>query len=442
VDEEKVVLKVLAQTDSEKITRMIEDAQREPEIISAHERVLGFVRLWSEVKYNFVFFDQVPEVDWDKILEEYLPRIQKEQTTKEYYLLLQECIALLKDTHTRVWPPSKVSSRPGMPALLIRPAEGKAIIAYVGQTEELLAAGLKRGDEITHVNGYPVADVLQKDIYPYISASTPQARDREAYFTLLEGPVGSKVDIRIRSLDGSKAEVTLRRGEIFEMMKLLPLFPSRLVEYRELSDGVAYVALNSFAGQQVVNEFDLIFKKIRRAEGLILDVRDNGGGSSSIGYQVIGRLTDKPLQSSRWKTRQYMPAFRAWGKEEKWYEGTHGSIEPRGENPFLGPIVVLIGPGTVSAAEDFLIPLHASGRATLVGEKTAGSTGQPLAVDLPKGVRVSICTKRDSYPDGREFVGIGVIPDVEVHSTQEDIAAGSDAVLEKGLEVLKAHLEK
>ena len=60
-----------------------------------------------------------------------------------------------------------------------------------------------------------------------------------------------------------------------------------------------------------------------------------------------------------------MPAFRAWGEKETWHEGEGSTIQPK-KNPYLGPVVVLIGPGTVSAAEDFVVALHASGRATLV----------------------------------------------------------------------------
>ena len=112
------------------------------------------------------------------------------------------------------------------------------------------------------------------------------------------------------------------------------------------------------------------------------------------------------------------------------------------DDPFLGPVVVLTNVGTVSAAEDFLIPLHASGRATLVGGRTAGTTGRPLFIDLPGGAKVRICTKRDTYPDGREFVGVGVIPDVEIYPTPQDIADGRDAVLEKGIEVLKELIGK
>jgi C-terminal processing protease CtpA/Prc len=122
------------------------------------------------------------------------------------------------------------------------------------------------------------------------------------------------------------------------------------------------------------------------------------------------------------------------------------TIQPvEGQRPFLGPVVVLVGPRTLSAAEDFLIPLHASHRATLVGQRTAGSTGQPLIIMLPGGGGAAICTKWDSYPDGREFVGVGIDPDVEVYPTQAEVAAGlwsggKDPVLERGAAVLREKL--
>ena len=117
-------------------------------------------------------------------------------------------------------------------------------------------------------------------------------------------------------------------------------------------------------------------------------------------------------------------------------------IKPRTSDPFLGPVVVLIGPETNSAAEDFVVPLHAAARATIVGQKSRGSTGQPLQFSFLDGkISGRVCTKRDTYPDGREFVGVGVIPDVEVHLTQRDIVTGRDPILQKGLEVVRGQLQ-
>lgn len=186
-----------------------------------------------------------------------------------------------------------------------------------------------------------------------------------------------------------------------------------------------YVPLGSFISDEIVKNFDALFERISRAKGLILDVRENGGGNSDNGYAIIGYLTDRPLMGSRWKTRQHLPSFSAWGQSDGWHEGGLMTVQPvEGKRPFLGPVVVLIGPGTFSAAEDFLIPLHYNHRATLVGQPTSGSTGQPLSISLPGGGTAFICTKWDTYPDGREFVGIGVMPDVEVYPTQAEIAAG------------------
>jgi C-terminal processing protease CtpA/Prc len=101
------------------------------------------------------------------------------------------------------------------------------------------------------------------------------------------------------------------------------------------------------------------------------------------------------------------------------------------------PIVILIGRNTASAAEDFLVFLDSIENITLVGEPTFGSTGQPLNFDLPGGGKARVCTKRDYYPDGREFVGYGIQPDVPVRLTPEDILNDLDPVREKGIQILK-----
>ncbi|ALI98150.1 S41 family peptidase [Rufibacter tibetensis] len=101
------------------------------------------------------------------------------------------------------------------------------------------------------------------------------------------------------------------------------------------------------------------------------------------------------------------------------------------------PIVVLTSYQTASAAEDFLIMLDNLNRATKVGQKTYGSTGQPLFFDLPGGGNARICTKRDTYPDGRELVGYGILPHVEVNPTVESFLKEEDILLEKGIMVLK-----
>jgi C-terminal processing protease CtpA/Prc len=407
--------------------------------LTPDEQVEGFVRLWAEIKYNFANFDLVPELDWDQVLAEYLPRVRREQTLREYHRLLAECVSRLKDGHTHV--STRLCSLlfdQAQPALEVQPIEGKVVITEVGESRDVVKAGLRRGEEIIRIDNRPVRDVLKKDIYPYVFASTPQQRDTEAFFWLLRGPPGSQVVLQIRDLAGKEREVKLVRR--LDWDEKIPSEWSKRVEYRHLGDGVAYISINDFRSDEVVDEFDRIMERLGKPDGLIIDIRKNKGGNSAHGDAIISRLIERPIPRNLWKTPQHIAAFEAWGRPRKWFVGEAGTIEPGQGKRYLGPLVILIGPKTISAGEDFVVPLHASGRASLVGEKTAGTTGQPLKFNFSYIIRGAVCTKRDTYPDGREFVGVGVIPDVEVHPTRADIAAGRDVVLEKGIEVLKSKL--
>lgn len=75
-----------------------------------------------------------------------------------------------------------------------------------------------------------------------------------------------------------------------------------------------------------------------------------------------------------------------------------------------------------------------------MGQPSFGSTGQPIRIDLPGGGTARVCSLRCTYPDGREFVGYGVQPDIFVEPTVQALLDGTDLVLEKGLEILKAKL--
>ncbi len=406
------------------------------------ERIAGFARLWSEVKYNFAFFDQVPEIDWDGILLAYIPKVQAARTDVEYYNVLRQCVALLRDGHTNVWGPSDEPD--SEPPIRVQAIQNEAVVCQICSAEtmgdeelrkELQAAKIAPGDRITHIDGQSVQQVLSEKIYPYIAASTPQARDINAYSRLLGGQFGTRVTLDVIRLDGSKAQVRLTRGRY--------QFDRQPNEFQctQVGEEIVYVNLPSFGSDQVVREFDGVFEQIRRARGLILDVRRNGGGSTGNGYAILSRLVDQSVPGSRWKSRKHIAAYKAWGRDEQWEEGSHGTIEPHEKNHYAGPVVVLTGPRTASAAEDFVVAFHASGRGKVVGQRTLGSTGQPLMVQLPGGGGARICTKRDTYPDGREFVGIGVIPDVEIEPSRQDIAAQRDVVLETGIEEVRRLIE-
>ena len=71
-----------------------------------------------------------------------------------------------------------------------------------------------------------------------------------------------------------------------------------------------------------------------------------------------------------------------------------------------------------------------------MGTTTAGSTGQPLIFRLPHGIVAGITTKRDMTPEGEDFVGVGLVPQLEVLDSAQSIAEGRDLQLERAVQHL------
>jgi C-terminal processing protease CtpA/Prc len=262
------------------------------------------------------------------------------------------------------------------------------------------------------------------------------------------GPKGTAVNLKVRDWNGKERSVSLARNSAAQTGR--PFFnrlfegyfnESTPVETRMMRDGIVYLKIANFGSEQVVKEFLKAFERIAwpAVRGVILDVRFNPGGSDSNAFPIIGCFIDEPVKSFLWKSRKYVPAKKSWDFEPEWEQGPCGPefIVPRAGYRYTGPLVILTGPATYSTAEDFLIPFDFSNRAVLVGETTAGSTGNPLRVPLPGGGNFRVVTLRTLYPDGREWVGIGIKPHVEIHPTRQDIYKGNDPVLLKGVAVLK-----
>jgi C-terminal processing protease CtpA/Prc len=260
-------------------------------------------------------------------------------------------------------------------------------------------------------------------------------------FLFLRGPRGTTVKLTLEDATGVARTVTVTRdsrnrdGTVFRPR--IRDF-SRLIESKMMDGGIAYLRLSTFDDEQVVEEVsdELDRLDLGQLHGMILDLRYNIGGDDRFAYPIASRLVDRPVVGSTWRTPEYHPAYTSWGKAETPLQGDTVRIEPAAATRYAGPLVILTGPNTMSTAEDFIVPLNYSGRALIVGEPTAGTTGNPVNVSLPGGAVLRVCSLWSTYPDGEEFVGRGITPDVVVHPTVAGLRANRDEVLEKAIEVL------
>lgn len=411
------------------------------ENLSEEEKVAGLSKLWAEAKFNFAFFHLVPQLDWDAEYLAHLTRVRETRSTLEYYRVLMSFYAKLQDGHTGVSAPNELTNAMfARPALRTRLIEGKVLLIAIFD-EQLRRLGLAIGQELLEIDGVPIKQYAAEKVRPYQFASTPQDLDVRMFeYNLFSGAVQDSIRLTLQDKAGKILKRTLPRLTREERNKLIPARPA--FELKMLPGNVAHVALNTFDNTQAAEQFEANFAAIAKSAALIIDVRENGGGNSNVGYRVLQTLTQRPFKTSRWETRDYRPALRAWGRLEGTFGNEAGEVPAHDSLFYSKPVLVLTSPRTYSAAEDFSVAFDAMARGKIMGEPTGGSTGQPLFFKLPGGGNARVCTKRDTYPDGRAFVGVGIQPNILVHPTIADVRAGRDTVLEAALAHLNVMAKK
>ncbi|GAA5444155.1 hypothetical protein Misp06_02338 [Microbulbifer sp. NBRC 101763] len=430
------------------------------ENLSDAEKLYGLSLYWKEVSYNFAFFDQVPELDFDARYQEFIPRVLATENTYEYYRELKRLNALLQDGHTNIYYPKGMSAKYlDWPAVRLAEAGHQAIVTGV---EKGVESVIPLGSVVVSVNGQDLQAYLKEQVMPYIASSTQHILWSTAVRDALDGKPDTTAEFTIETPDGKVKEVQVKRdarGREVEYTSIKqPASNGELFEFKWLESDIGYIALNGFHDQAIIDQFKSHYDEIVKSKGLIIDLRFNNGGNSAYAGEIISYLADRILQGSVWKTPKHIAAYKAWGsfanqfeqfeKYRPYAEGTiwefgedSGDIvEPKLDSNHIVPTYVLIGRNTVSAAEDFLVYADSLEHFTTVGEPTYGSTGQPMFVDLPGGGTFRVCTKRDTFPDGREFVGYGIKPDILVESTLNTVRSDKDEVLERALNELRVKL--
>jgi C-terminal processing protease CtpA/Prc len=404
--------------------------------LSEAQRIAGLSLFWSEARYNFAHFDHVPDLDWNQTYLDFLPRVIAAKNLHDYYDVLMRLAPLLHDAHTNIYPPASIQDEfyasPPIDTALI---QNRVIVTWVGDPR-IVQKGLHVGDEIVSIDGQEVHQYAKEHVEPYASSSTPQDLAVRMYtYQLLGGDHSRPVTLGVKDASGRLHTLQLSR-EPDQAAKWPAAF-----EFRMLPGDMAYLKLGEFEDDRGAKLFQQHLREIMRAKGLILDVRDNGGGSTNNGLDVLTWLSSNPIPKPSIRSREYVPTFRAWGgPSETWKnldDPDNTYSHPR-KHHYTGPVAVLIGPRTFSAAEDFVVSFEAIKRGILIGRKTAGSTGQPLVFKLPGGGTARICTLDETFPDGRKFVGIGIPPQIKVEPTVADVRAGRDPAIAASVKVLEA----
>lgn len=165
------------------------------------------------------------------------------------------------------------------------------------------------------------------------------------------------------------------------------------------------------------------------SQGIIIDLRHNGGGDLTNGLEIAARFADD-RRLAFVNTPKTGPGKEDFGESYSYY------LAPQGPRQFTGPVVVLINDYSVSAAESLAMYLMTLPHVTFVGINTAGAVGERIEKEMPNGWIYSITAQLVTLPDGSSPEGPGISPDIEIMNTAEVMDRGVDTQLEAAIHQL------
>ncbi len=201
------------------------------------------------------------------------------------------------------------------------------------------------------------------------------------------------------------------------------------IKYAILPNNYGYMRYASFSSSIGDGNLDLVFSYLSTADGLIIDVRSNGGGYLTNVETLVGRFIDQRTHVGRIQHKTG-PGHNDFSEPFDYYfEPTKNHIH------YQRPVVILANRGSFSATNNFVSIMRHLPQVTIVGDTTGGGSGLPFTSELPNGwrIRFSSCPITDVDGTVTEF---GVAPDVRVDLLDADAAQGRDTMLETAFRVL------
>jgi len=206
------------------------------------------------------------------------------------------------------------------------------------------------------------------------------------------------------------------------------------VEYQLINGHVGYIAIREFFTNVAdKTNIAMVELKAQGADSWIIDVRNNPGGVAV--DQVVGRFVaggEVMGYNLDRKGREPLKVSNA---------GVSGGYQGKPLTPLL-PIVILINGGSASSSEILALAVRDFGLGTVIGEKTAGALGHTAAYSLGDGTAISITVDEYESKSGAKQNGTGVLPDIEVGRSIEDLVVGRDLQLKTGIEQLEKVLAR
>jgi len=366
--------------------------------ISKSEQLSVFDALVEKINEVYVYPD-FNGLDWKAIVAKYRAKINAGLDTPSFYINMESLMIELGDEHSSFLSPVGVAASNAELSgqvdyvgigILIRPMVEKKRITLLSIIPDSSAehGGLKQHDSILAVDGIPIVE------------------DGKEYSLRVRGPECSAVTLLIQSPGEEPRPVMFIRYRITGGVSIV----SHLVTTTDGSR-IGYIFIPTFFDETVPGQIKQALKDFGPLDGLILDNRMNGGGSSSVVYPIFSYFTSGTIGHFISRTSQNPLTIKA---------------DPV-ENSQDVPLVILVGEDTVSFGEIFSGALQDIGRAQVVGQTTLGNVETLDGFNFEDGSQAWIAAERfDPLNSHADWETTGIIPDVEAYADWDTFTFEND----------------
>jgi C-terminal processing protease CtpA/Prc len=200
--------------------------------------------------------------------------------------------------------------------------------------------------------------------------------------------------------------------------------------YGWLSDTIGYFHFRGFGFLEQSREaIDEIIEEFKDARGIVVDVRQNGGGDDRVGKLIADRFADRK--------RLYMiTRIRSGQNHDDFTPPRYWYVEPDGPHQFNKTVILLTHRHSVSAADNFTLAMRVIPHVTVVGDFTSGCYADVYRDQLPNGWGFSVSYKLFTDQNGFCWEGIGIPPDLRQTNSKADIENKTDRVLELAVKLI------
>lgn len=379
----------------------------------AQRQLRVFQRLWSIVNTRYIYPD-FNGVDWRKARTDTESAIRAGMGDARFHETLSDLIDSLGDEHSSFLTPEQVTAEDsefaGQEEYVgvgirweLNPDKGYTYVLQTFPNSPAEQAGVRAHDHILAVNGVPTV------------------KDGAADMSGVRGPAGTPVTLTLRAPGGVPRAVAIVRGTV----QSAPRVESRLIPNTG-TKRIGYVLVPTFFEDDIGNRVRDALRGLMKdgnLDGLILDMRINGGGaysilSTNLGFFTSGRVGQLVNRNDRPQALTV--------------------VAERVGNSQTVPLVVLVGRSTASYAEVFSGALQARKRAVLIGAPTAGNIETLRRYDFEDGSAVWIAEQTFELPDRSGWEGKGLTPNVAVTAEWDEFTADSDPGVRAALDHFNA----